>query len=61
MSRPQTRRWSDERRHIPPSRRGVRAASAVLLVLVAVLLGLTIAAAVSAGLFEGFTLAGGWR
>lgn len=61
MSRPQTRRWSDERRHIPPSRRGVRAASVVLLVLVAVLLGVTIAAAISAGLFEGFTLAGGWR
>lgn len=61
MSRAQTRRWSDERHHIPPSRRGVRAASVVLLGLVAVLLGLTVGAAASAGLLEGFVLAGGWR
>ena len=61
MSRPQTRRWSDDRRHVEPTPRGVRAASVVLLVLVAVLLGMTIAAAVSAGMFEWFTLAGGWR
>ena len=61
MSRPQTRRWSDDRRHVSPSRRGMRAASVMLLVLVAVLLGLILGAAVSAGMFEGFVLAGGWR
>ena len=49
-----------ERRRPEPTQRGVRAASLILLALVAVLLGLTLGAAVSAGLFD-LGAVGGWR
>jgi len=50
-----------DRRHVEPTTRSVRAASVVLFALAAVLLGLTVGAAASAGLLDGFGLAGGWR
>ena len=48
-----------DRRHVEPTTRSVRAASVVLFALAAVLLGLTVGAAASAGLLDGFGLAGG--
>lgn len=60
MSTPQTRRWSAERRHAEPTRRGARAAAVVTACLALVLLVLALGAADQAGLLDGF-VAGGWR